>query len=37
MFEYFRAENAPQMAGDQLPGVELDEEASEELATETIF
>ena len=37
MFEYFRAENAPEMAGDQLPGVELDDTASEELATETIF
>ena len=37
MFEYFRAENAPETAGDQLPGVELDDTASEELATETIF
>ena len=37
MFEYFRVENAPEMAADQLPGLELDEAASEELATETIF
>ena len=37
MFEYFRTENAPEMPGDQLPGVDLNEDQSKELATETIF
>lgn len=37
MFEYFRTENAPDATDAQLPGVELNEEESEELSTETIF
>jgi len=36
-FEYFRTENAPGATDTQLPGVELNEEETEELATETIF
>ncbi len=36
-FEYFRAEHAPEPLGEQLPGVELDEEEEESLSTETIF
>ncbi len=37
MFEYFRTENAPTTDGALLPGVDLNEEESEELSTETIF
>lgn len=37
MFEYFRVENAPEPLETQLPGIEIDEEETEELSTETIF
>lgn len=37
VFEYFRVENAPAPLESQLPGIELNEEQSEELSTETIF
>ena len=37
VFEYFRTENAPQTPDSQLPGIELNEEETEELSTETIF
>lgn len=37
IFEYFRTENAPLASDAQLPGVDLNEEESEELSTETIF
>ena len=36
-FEYFRTENAPSQPDAQLPGVELNSEAAEEISTETIF
>lgn len=36
-FEYFRIENAPGSSDAQLPGVELSEEETQELSTETIF
>ena len=36
-FEYFRTENARGSTDAQLPGVELNEEETEELSTETIF
>jgi hypothetical protein len=37
MFEYFRVENAPAPLETPLPGIELNEEQTEELSTETIF
>jgi penicillin-binding protein 1A len=37
MFEYFRTENAPSLPDAQLPGLELNPEATEEISTETIF
>ncbi len=37
IFEYFRVENAPEPLETQLPGIEIDEEETEELSTETIF
>lgn len=37
MFEYFREEYAPEPLDPQLPGVEIREEESQELSTETIF
>jgi len=37
IFEYFRSENAPDVIDAVLSGVELDEEESETLSTETIF
>jgi penicillin-binding protein 1A len=36
-FEYFRVENAPAPLETPLPGIELNEEQTEELSTETIF
>lgn len=36
-FEYFRTENAPGSPDAQLPGLELNEEETEEVSTETIF
>lgn len=37
IFEYFRTENAPDANDALIPGVDLNEEESEELSTETIF
>ena len=37
MFEYFRIENAPNTPASNLPGTELNDEAEQELSTETIF
>jgi penicillin-binding protein 1A len=37
IFEYFRTENAPVETDALLPGVELNEDETEELSTETIF
>ncbi|PCJ25912.1 MAG: peptidase [SAR86 cluster bacterium] len=37
IFEYFRTENAPTVIGAQLPGINLNEDESEELSTEAIF
>ena len=37
VFEYFRSENAPETFDTQLPGLEIDEQEEEQLATETIF
>ena len=37
MFEYFRDEFAPAPLEPQMPGIDITEEESEELSTETIF
>lgn len=37
VFEFFREEFAPELPDSQLPGLETDDEDSEELSTETIF
>ncbi|HJO12198.1 MAG TPA: PBP1A family penicillin-binding protein, partial [Gammaproteobacteria bacterium] len=37
VFEFFRAENAPQLSDSQLPGSDLTEEETVEVRTETIF
>jgi len=37
MFEYFREEFAPEPLQQPLPGIDVDQEETEELTTETIF
>ena len=37
MFEYFREEFAPEPLAPQMPGIDIDQDESEELSTETIF